>query len=367
VVEAALMSSPQERVVSVAERTGMRLVVPIAAAVVLMALFAALAVSGHWPELRSMVTFAPKGLIAVAPAKVERVEIRTVAGNLALHRHAGGWSVDGAADDLPADLAAHVEAGLRFLNVSEPVRDIPASELDASSFAAFGLDPPAYVVTLATGRGTAAAVNFGLLNPAGTSQYVRLAGAATVHMMARHVGAEWPLVADMAQRRNGGSEAAATSRGSGLLLPVSLAHIWAVEIVLAGKLTRFERDGAGNWFRHTGQHSHANNANAHVADPAQAKVIAAALDAFDEAAIETHVAPGSEAAARKQFGLAYPSVIVLLYARDSSTAVARLELGAAADALDRYARLAPDGEVVTVAEFEVRRLTELLKTVGAGS
>lgn len=361
------MSLPQEPAVPVAAgRTGMRLVAPIAAAVVLMALFAALAISGHWPELRSMVTFAPKGLIAVAPAEVERVEIRTAAGNLALHRHAGGWSVDGAADDLPADLAAHVEAGLRFLNVSEPVRDIPASELDAGSFAAFGLDPPAYVVTVTAPRSTAA-VNFGLLNPAGTSQYVRLAGAATVHLMARHVGAEWPLAADMARRRNGGSEAAATSRGSGLLLPVSLAHIWAVEIVLAGKLTRFERDSAGNWFRHTGQHSHANNANAHVADPAQAKIIATALDAFDEAAIETHVASGSEAATRKQFGLAYPSVIVLLYARDSSTAVARLELGAAADALDRYARLAPDGEVVTVAEFEVRRLTELLKTVGAGS
>jgi hypothetical protein len=45
----------------------------------------------------------------------------------------------------------------------------------------------------------------------------------------------------------------------------------------------------------------------------------------------------------------------------------RLEFGAAADSLDRYARLAPDGEVLTVAEFEVRRLTDLLKAVGAGS
>jgi hypothetical protein len=53
----------------------------------------------------------------------------------------------------------------------------------------------------------------------------------------------------------------------------------AVEIVAAGKLTRFERDSTGDWIRHTGQHSHSANANAHVADPAQARVIAAALAA----------------------------------------------------------------------------------------
>jgi hypothetical protein len=43
--------------------------------------------------------------------------------------------------------------------------------------------------------------------------------------------------------------------------------------------------------------------------------------------------------------------------------LARLELGAVADSFDRYARLAPDGDVVTVAEFEVQRLTEFLKAV----
>jgi hypothetical protein len=62
-----------------------------------------------------------------------------------------------------------------------------------------------------------------------------------------------------------------------------------------------------------------------------------------------------------------PTLIVLLYARDSSTSLARVEFGAMADDLDRYARLAPDGGVVTVAEFEVRHLTELLRAVGAGS
>ena len=47
--------------------------------------------------------------------------------------------------------------------------------------------------------------------------------------------------------------------------------------------------------------------------------------------------------------------------RESAVGAARE--GAVADSFDRYARLAPDGDVVTVAEFEVQRLTELLKAV----
>ena len=41
--------------------------------------------------------------------------------------------------------------------------------------------------------------------------------------------------------------------------------------------------------------------------------------------------------------------------RAARVPLARLELGAVADSFDRYARLAPDGDVVTVAEFEVQR------------
>ena len=53
--------------------------------------------------------------------------------------------------------------------------------------------------------------------------------------------------------------------------------------------------------------------------------------------------------------------MVLLHARDGSTELARLKF---ADRFDRYARLAPEGEVVSGAKFEVRRLTELLKALG---
>jgi hypothetical protein len=370
VVEAALTASPQPSAGLALRKRGGTLLLAALAAGLLLALLVALVVSGHSPEFRGLVQFsANKGLIAIDPAAVTRAEIRSGRESIALRREANGWTIDGPGGSvaLPAEVAAHIELGLRFLHVSEPSREIPADELTAGSFAEFGLDPPASAVTLGGPGGRVATANFGVLNPAGTSQYVRLAGVPTIYLMPRHVGNEWQVASDMVHRLPGQVESTTPSAGASLLVPVSLAQVWAAELVFAGKLTRFERDGAGNWFRHTGQHSHAGNANVHVADPAQAGVIAAALEAFDQTAIETHVARGADATALARFGLTLPPVIVMLYARDSSTPLARLELGANADSFTRYARLAPDGEVVTVAEFEVKRLTELLKAVGAGS
>ena len=348
------------------KRPGARFLATLAAGV-LIVLLAVLVVSGEWPEFRGLVHFAPDGLVATEPSAVTRVEVRAKQEGITFRREAGGWTVDGAAGAVPAELGSHIDIGLRFIHVSKPMREIPANELDPASFAEFGLDPPANVVALGDAKGPVATINFGVLNPSGTSQYVRLGGAATVYLMPRHVGAEWQVATDMARRLLTQGETAAANRGAGLLLPMSMAQVWTAEIVFAGKLTRFERDAAGNWFRHVGQHSHTGSANAHVADPKQARIIAAALDAFDETAIEKRVAAGADPGQLAKYGLTLPHLIVLLYSRDSSTPLARLELGAAADNLDRYARLAPDGDVVTVAEFEVHRVTELLKAVGAGS
>jgi hypothetical protein len=335
-------------------------------ATLLLALLVALVATGQWPELRSKVSFSAKGLVRLAPTSIARVEIRSGPDSVALRRELGGWSIDDVPGVAPAELASHLDTALRFMNVSEPTREIPASELTPGSFAEFGLAPPANVAVLETRDGVAATVNFGALNPAGTSHYVRLGGAPTVYLMARHIGVEWRVVFDMARRLRGQAESVIASRGTSLLLPVSMAQAWAIEIVSAGQLTRFERDAAGKWFRHTGQHAHTAADNVHAADPAQAPIIEAAFAALDTAAVETRIGP-ADVAQLARYGLALPTLMVMVYARDSSTPLVRLEFGAAADSLDRYARLAPDGAVTTVGEFEVRRLTELLRAVGAGS
>ncbi|WP_027575654.1 DUF4340 domain-containing protein [Bradyrhizobium sp. WSM1743] len=332
----------------------------------LAALLAVLIISGQWPELRSKVAFVPKGLVTIASADARRVEIRSGSDSVVLVRKGGEWTIEGLGGAVPAELKSHLETALRLVIVSEPAREIPASELTASSFAAFGLDPPATVAVIETAGGSATSVNVGTLNPASTSHYVRIAGRPAVYLMSRHVGDEWRVTLDMARRLRGPTGPDAASRGRSLLLPVSMAQVWALEILFAGKLTRFERDADGNWFRHLGQHNHAAGNVVHVADPEQARIIDAALRAFDSSAIETHVGP-ADLSQLARYGLNLPSLIVLVFARDASAPLARLEFGASADSLDRYARLAPDGAVVTVAEFEMRRLTELLRAVGAGS
>jgi hypothetical protein len=333
---------------------------------VLLVLLLALVFSGQWPELRSKLSSAPKGLLPVPPNEIQRISIRSGTDGVALHRQPGGWTIDGIDGPAPAELVSHLDMGLKFLKVSEPSREIPAGELAPEGFAAFGLDPPSEVAVFETHSAVAATVNFGTTNPPGTSHYVRLGGAPTVYLMPRHVTEEWRLVLDMARRLHGNPSSGFASRGADLLLPVSMAQVWAIEIVASGKLTRFERDAAGTWFRHIGQHAHPAGGDVHVADPIQAPIIDAAFRAFDAAAAEKRVGP-ADAPHLAQYGLALPTLIVLFYARDSSTPLARLEFGAPADGLDRYARLAPGGGVVTVAEFEPRRLTELLKAVGAGS
>jgi len=350
-------------------RPGRSSVLAIGCAVVAAALLVVFASSGRLPGFRGLVKFEAGGIVGLAPESVTRVELRRGDRSIVLHRGAGGWVPDGAGEAVPAELAKHLDAGLRFLNVSKPTREIAERDLDAGSFAGFGLDPPAGLVLLGTADGPAATVNFGSLNPPGTSQYARLGGAATVYLMPRHVGGEWDVVQDMASRlpAAAGPASAGAGAGTGHLLPVSMARVWAVEVIRAGALTRFERDSAGDWFRHTGTHSHAAGAVTHKADPAQARLIAAALGAFGETPIERQVAQGVDAPGLAEFGLAFPEIIVLLYARDNPTPVARLELGQLSGGFDRFARLAPGGDVVTIAEFEVRHLTGLLKAMGVPS
>ena len=175
------------------------------------------------------------------------------------------------------------------------------------------------VAVLGTRTGVAASVNFGVLNPAGTSHYVQAGGCPAVYLMPRM----WKGVARGV--RHGAPAAGASGAGcrkprTGLLLPVSMAQVWAIEIVAGGKLSRFEREAAGNWFKHTGQHAHTAGNSAHVADPAQARIIDAALPC-------TRYRCGRNAcrACRcgrgcAKYGLALPTLIVLFYARDSSTA-----------------------------------------------
>jgi Domain of unknown function (DUF4340) len=178
---------------------------------------------------------------------------------------------------------------------------------------------------------------------------------------------EWELAVDMAQRLlPAGSDTNVTERPSTLLLPVSMGTIAAAEIVENGALTRFERDPEGDWFHHVGQHTHGPGAPAHKADPQLAPLLAAEFTALERASIEAVVTQHPDPDTLREFGLDHPPSIVMLYTRDSSRAVARVEFGKPTpDGLGRYARVQETDNVIIVPSYAAAHLEKLLQLAGA--
>ena len=117
-------------------------------------------------------------------------------------------------------------------------RVLAAGEYSPGQLAEYGLDPPHFVLAVAEGGGNTTRVGFGEATAAQNAQYVRIVGRPELYLLPRDVGEEWQLARDMGER------------GAKLLLPVSIAQVWAIEIVSRGTLYRFERDcGAANRMR----------------------------------------------------------------------------------------------------------------------
>jgi hypothetical protein len=170
------------------------------------------------------------------------------------------------------------------------------------------------------------------------------------------VGEEWLLARDMAER------------GANLLLPVSIARVWAIEILSQGILYRFERDPDGLWFHHVGRHVHTPGGFVHHADPGLVPLIEAELAVLDRLPIARIVARHPDTAALGRFGLDHPATILLLYSRDTAGPVGRVELGnTATDGINRYARVQESQLLVTVADDAARHLAVLLQLAGTPS
>ncbi len=195
-------------------------------------------------------------------------------------------------------------------------------------------------------------------------------GQPEIYLLPRYVGVEWELAVDMAQRLmpTDLSDTNAAQRPSTLLLPMSMATISTVEILENGALTRFERDPEGDWFHHVGQHVHAPGGFVHKADPQLAPLLAAELTALENASIEAVVTQHPDPDTLREFGLEHPPLIVLLYTRDSSRPVARVEFGKSTPGgLGRYARVQETDSIVTVPSYAAAHLEKLLQLAGARS
>jgi hypothetical protein len=150
------------------------------------------------------------------------------------------------------------------------------------------------------------------------------------------------------------------------LYPVPLDQLAAVEIVTRGRLHRFERDGAGAWFHHAHSHAAAAAGHAHVADPAVAARIGEALAMSARTKTERRLP--FDPAKRSLYGLAYPPLILILYAAGQNRPVLTVETGdLAPDTVSRYAYVAERGTLVTIPDYQVGNLRDLAAAFDAGS
>ena len=158
-------------------------------ALLALGVLAAMVLSGQLPENKQFVKFAPAGVMSEPPADIDRVEVRTAAGRWRFVRGAEGWR-DGARP-LPSGLAAHLDASIKFMHVSAPVRVMEPAEWAPVGLREFGLDPPGFVATLYRGETRVLEAAFGAANPQQVLQYMQVAGHDQVYLMSRFIGAEW--------------------------------------------------------------------------------------------------------------------------------------------------------------------------------
>jgi hypothetical protein len=149
-----------------------------------------------------------------------------------------------------------------------------------------------------------------------------------------------------------------------MLLPVPVDQLGAIEVVDAGTLHRFERDGAGVWFYH-GLHTGAEGTHTHNADQVLAERIERALAAFGRTRIERHFALDRVGI---DYGVAMPGILVLVYRPNQSRPLVQYAVGdIAPDTVSRYVTVVGSPVVVTIPNYQIANLLGLIQAVAGHS
>lgn len=154
------------------------------------------------------------------------------------------------------------------------------------------------------------------------------------------------------------------AEGSRMLMPAPIADLGTIEVGHAGTLHRFERDASGAWFYH-GIHASAQAAHAHQTDPVQAKTIEKAFAALGRTRMERQLKLDVQANA---YGLNSPQLIIIVYGKDNPLPMAQFAVGdVAPDGLSRYVLQVGSASVVTIANYQITNLLDLIQAVGGNN
>jgi len=170
------------------------------------------------------------------------------------------------------------------------------------------------------------------------------------------------LAFDTWKERSMPSAPAETARDERALLPVSIFEVGAVEILNKGTLYRFERDAKGVWFYH-GIHAEAQAQHEHTVDPGAAARIEKAMIGFGRARKERDFPLNTQA---DEFGVTRPEIFIMAFPPQSTQPLSRYAVGVVApDKLSRYVLPVGSTTVVTIANFHIDNLLQLIASLEA--
>ncbi len=186
--------------------------------------------------------------------------------------------------------------------------------------------------------------------------------------MSRRLIAVWLLFAALAvaivlieRQHRTATSAAAGSRDERRLLPVEVAQLGAIEIMHKGTLHRFERDSADAWFYH-GIHTGSEQQHGHNADPAVAAQIEKAFTGFGRSRMERQFPLDIQT---DEFQVTRPEIFIMVYQSKESQPLARYAVGIVApDGVSRYVLPVGSTYVMTIANYQIDNLLDLIQAVG---
>ena len=168
-----------------------RLAWPMAALAAFVFLVA-LALHGSRPD--PMTDFKPSGVLtAFSPEEARDIEI-TSGDAVWRFRRQPDWRAVDAPKAAPADVAQRIDAALRLLRNSKPLRVLTVDEVAKVPPSEYALGPRSLRVRVGTAGGSTFAVQFGGRNPLGSARYARVEGMEGVPMLPAYVGDAWEQV-----------------------------------------------------------------------------------------------------------------------------------------------------------------------------
>ena len=162
------------------------------AAVAAFAFLVGLALQGERRD--PMQEFKPAGLLtAFAPEDAREIEI-AIGADVWRFRRDDAWRAIEPTKPVPAEFAQRIEAALRLLRNSAPLRVLTAEEVARVPPSEYALAADSLRVRVRAMDGTLFAIQFGGRNPLGAARYAKVDGMDGVPMLPAYVGDAWERV-----------------------------------------------------------------------------------------------------------------------------------------------------------------------------